>query len=110
VNDTLSEFVDRVDSAPSASDDALRAELIGVIRAEINALNEKQRSLIDRFYAEGQSIAEIAADVGETESAIESQLVRIRVKLRNKLQPRLSSMGYHIKATKVSREKRRDSN
>jgi RNA polymerase sigma-70 factor, ECF subfamily len=109
-DDGRAESIERIDSSPSAGEEALRIELRSVIRSEVNSLEVPQRSLIDRFYTDGQSISEIASALGRTESSVESELHRIREKLRRKLAPRLSSMGYCVESQRASRETSRDSN
>ena len=58
------------------------ARLQESLAANLDSLPWEERELIQRKYFARESVKEIAADVGATEKAIESQLVRIRRKLK----------------------------
>ncbi len=53
-----------------------------LLAANLDALSWNEREVIQRKYFARESVKEIAADTGATEKAIESQLVRIRRKLK----------------------------
>jgi RNA polymerase sigma factor (sigma-70 family) len=58
------------------------ARLQELLTANLDSLSWEERELILRKYFARESVKEIAADVGATEKAIESQLVRMRRKLK----------------------------
>src|SRR5439155_9229724 len=64
-------------AADTNADERLRE----LLEQNLDALPWDERDLINRKYFARESVKEIAADVGATEKAIESQLVRIRRKL-----------------------------
>lgn len=50
-------------------------------------LRRRQAELIEAFHIEGKSVAEIAAEMGLSERAVEGRLSRARASLRRRLQP-----------------------
>lgn len=72
-------------TAPSAEEELLRQERSERLRSAIQALPLKERMLCYRKYYYFQSTAQIAAELGMTERAVEGRLYRLREKLRRKL-------------------------
>ena len=70
---------EQIEAATNFEADARLQELLS---ANLDALPWEERELIKRKYFSRESVKEIAADLGATEKAIESQLVRIRRKLK----------------------------
>src|SRR5207247_4298998 len=70
---------EQIEAETNVASDARLQELL---TANLNSLPWDDRELIQRKYFARQSVKEIAADLGATEKAIESQLVRIRRKLK----------------------------
>jgi RNA polymerase sigma-70 factor (ECF subfamily) len=70
---------EQIEAATNCEADARLQELLS---ANLDTLPWEERELIQRKYFTRESVKEIAADVGATEKAIESQLVRIRRKLK----------------------------
>jgi RNA polymerase sigma-70 factor (ECF subfamily) len=70
---------EQIEAATNFEADARLQELLN---ANLDILSWDERELIQRKYFARASVKEIAADVGATEKAIESQLVRIRRKLK----------------------------
>jgi RNA polymerase sigma-70 factor (ECF subfamily) len=70
---------EQIEAATNCEADARLQELL---TANLSALPWDERELIKRKYFARESVKQIAADVGATEKAIESQLVRIRRKLK----------------------------
>jgi len=68
-------------AADTNADERLRE----LLEQNLDALPWDERDLINRKYFARESVKEIAADVGATEKAIESQLVRIRRKLKARI-------------------------
>ena len=78
-------FLDRFfrrEQIEAATDCETDARLQESLSANLDTLPWNERDLIQRKYFARESVKEIAADVGATEKAIESQLVRIRRKLK----------------------------
>jgi len=69
----------QIEAAMDRDADARMQELLA---ANLDLLPLDERELIQRKYFARASVKEIAADAGVTEKAIESQLVRIRRKLK----------------------------
>jgi len=53
-----------------------------LLEQNLDTLSWDERELVNRKYFARESVKEIAADTGATEKAIESQLVRVRRKLK----------------------------
>lgn len=70
---------EQIEAATNVEADARLEELL---RVNLNSLPWEERELIQRKYFARESVKAIAADLGATEKAIESQLVRIRRKLK----------------------------
>ena len=66
----------------AAADLDAEGRLHELLQANLDALSCDQRELIRRKYFAREPVKEIAMDLGATEKAIESQLVRIRRKLK----------------------------
>jgi len=77
----LDRFFQREEVEAVAASDA-DERLNELLAANLDALSWNERELIQRKYFARESVKEIAADTGATEKAIESQLVRIRRKLK----------------------------
>lgn len=69
----------------SAEEELLRRERQSRLRAVIAALPGHQRALFYRKYYYCQSTAQIAAELGTTERAVEGRLYRLRQTLRQQL-------------------------
>ncbi len=76
-----------VDEAPA------RTEPRGTIDLDLSALREPERAAILLHYQEGRSVAEIAAELGATSSAVKVWLFRARERLRPRLAPPLARPG-----------------
>ena len=70
---------EQIEAASSVEADGRLEELLA---ANLDTLSWEERELIQRKYFARESVKQIAADLGATEKAIESQLVRIRRKLK----------------------------
>jgi RNA polymerase sigma-70 factor (ECF subfamily) len=75
-------------SPPEVLEGRERAE---VVRAALLCLHDGSRSVLVAKYADGLSVAEIAAQTGRTAKAVESLLTRARSQLRALLEPYFSS-------------------
>lgn len=73
------------DPAPGPEDEILRKEQAQALRQALNSLNGSDRRLFYRKYYYLQSTAQMAAELGTTERAVEGRLYRIRKKLRKQL-------------------------
>lgn len=73
------------DSAPGPEEELLRAERARRLRAALDRLGEADRRLFYRKYYYLQSTAQLAAELGTTERAVEGRLYRIKKKLRAQL-------------------------
>lgn len=69
-------------SEPSGEDALLRKELRDALADALGRLNTRDRILFYRKYYYMQSTAQIAAEVGMTERAVEGRLYRIKKQLR----------------------------
>jgi RNA polymerase sigma-70 factor (ECF subfamily) len=81
----------QIEAAVNPDADARLQELLAA--NHLNALPWDERELIQRKYFARESVKEISADVAATEKAIESQLVRIRRKLKTQI---LSQLNHEI--------------
>lgn len=79
--------------APSEPNIDSDAELDKLLGANLAALTEDERVLIQRKYFERQSVATIAATLGLTEKAVDSRLVRVRRKLKTLILAQLHDPG-----------------
>lgn len=77
---TLSEEL--ADSAPGPEEELIRSERAEKLRDALAELNEADRRLFYRKYYYLQSTAQLAAELGTTERAVEGRLYRIKKKLR----------------------------
>jgi len=68
--------------AEAGMDPDADARLQELLESNLEALPPDERELIQRKYFARESVKEIAADLDATEKAVESQLVRIRRKLK----------------------------
>ena len=73
------------DPAPSPEEALLRQERTERLRAALNALRDFDRRLFYRKYYYLQSTAQIAAELGLSERAVEGRLRRIRARLQKLL-------------------------
>ena len=73
------------DPAEGPEQAALRSELAGAIRRAVAGLPARDRALFLRKYHYYQSTAQIAAEMGLTERAVEGRLYRIRRRLQKEL-------------------------
>jgi RNA polymerase sigma-70 factor (ECF subfamily) len=73
---------------PDLMEDKERA---GMVRAALLCLHDDRRRVLLDKYAEGLSVAEIAARTGKSAKAVESLLSRARAQLRALLEPYFSS-------------------
>jgi RNA polymerase sigma-70 factor (ECF subfamily) len=80
----LDRFFQRAEVETVADSDA-DERLNQLLAANLDALSWDERELIQRKYFARESVKEIAADVGATEKAVESQLVRVRRKLKARI-------------------------
>lgn len=72
-------------SAPSPEEEVLRKERAQRLEAVIRRLDAKEKPLFYRKYYYLQSTAQIAAELGMSERAVEGRLYRLRQKLRQQL-------------------------
>ena len=73
---------DLVSSEPSGEEAVLKKELRDTLADALGRLNTRDRILFYRKYYYMQSTAQIAAEVGMTERAVEGRLYRIKKRLR----------------------------
>lgn len=71
--------------APGPEEQALRRELLEDLQRALENLSQKDRILFHRKYYYLQSIAQIAAEMGMTERAVEGRLYRLKKRLRKEL-------------------------
>ena len=71
---------------PTPEDAVLERERLETLRRAIAGLNSGERALVFRKYYYFQSTAQIAAELGTTQRAVEGRLHRIRKKLRRELE------------------------
>ena len=67
---------------PSPEEEVLRRERAAQLRRAVDALSNNERLLFYRKYYYLQSTAQIAAELGLTERAVEGRLYRLRGRLR----------------------------
>lgn len=72
-------------SPATPEQEVLRRERVEQLRAAIGGLKERDRQLFYRKYYYLQSTAQIAAELGMTERAVEGRLYRLRQRLRQEL-------------------------
>lgn len=72
-------------SGGSAEEELLRQERQQKLRAAVTAMTEPERQLFYRKYYYCQSTAQMAAELGLTERAVEGRLYRLRQRLRELL-------------------------
>lgn len=78
----LLEVYARLEAAPLASDVLQREETRQVVSATMSQLAPHYREALEAKYVHGHSVRDIAAALGTTEKAIESQLTRARHSFR----------------------------
>lgn len=71
-------------AGPSVNSEA-DARFMLLLEKNLAALPSEDRNLIERKYFESDSVREIAREVGATEKAVESRLVRIRRQLKESI-------------------------
>lgn len=72
-------------SEPTPEEHVLNTERLAHLKSAIASLHHKDQLLFYRKYYYLQSTAQIAAELGMTERAVEGRLYRIRNRLKNKL-------------------------
>ena len=73
---------ERTGASPSPEEEVLRRERAAQLRRAVDALSNNERLLFYRKYYYLQSTAQIAAELGLTERAVEGRLYRLRGRLR----------------------------
>ena len=73
------------DPRPGPEEEVLRKERAGTIQHAVAQLSQLDRSLFYRKYYYFQSTAQMAAELGLTQRAVEGRLRRIRLRLREAL-------------------------
>lgn len=73
------------DPRPGPEEELLRKERMGSIQHAVAQLSAGERNLFYRKYYYLQSTAQIAAELGLTERAVEGRLRRLRLRLREQL-------------------------
>ncbi len=86
--DALSE--EEGDPGPTPEEEALRKERQQALLAALKTLKKSERILFYRKYYYNQSTAQIAAELGMGERAVEGKLYRIRQKLKDLLKGEMS--------------------
>ena len=81
---------DEADSASTPEEEALRRERQEALLRALNTLGGRDRILFYRKYYYRQSPAQIAAELGMSERAVEGRLYRIRQKLKDLLKGEMS--------------------
>lgn len=81
----LQRFFHRQQLDDTASQENPAELLASLLETNLAALPEGEREVVERKYFSGQSVKEIAAELRSTDKAIESQLVRIRRKLKESI-------------------------
>ena len=81
---------DEADSASTPEEEALRRERREALLRALNTLGSRDRILFYRKYYYRQSTAQIAAELGMSERAVEGRLYRIRQKLKDLLKGEMS--------------------
>lgn len=76
---------DHPSPAPGPEEQVLRQELLEELRRVLGALPQKDQILFHRKYYYLQSTAQIAAELGMTERAVEGRLYRLKKRLRKEL-------------------------
>ena len=77
---------DEADPGPTPEEQVLRKERQKALLAALDSLKKSERALFFRKYYYRQSTAQIAAELGTTERAVEGKLYRIKQKLRDLLE------------------------
>ena len=78
------------DPSPTPEEEALRKERQQALLAALKTLKKSERILFYRKYYYNQSTAQIAAELGTSERAVEGKLYRIRQKLKDLLKGEMS--------------------
>lgn len=73
------------DPAPTPEQALLQKERVQAVQKAVNALHPRDKALFYRKYYYYQSTAQIAAELGLSERAVEGRLYRIRKRLQNEL-------------------------
>ena len=81
---------DEADSSLTPEEEALRRERREALLRALNALGSRDRILFYRKYYYRQPTAQIAAELGMSERAVEGRLYRIRQKLKDLLKGEMS--------------------
>jgi RNA polymerase sigma factor (sigma-70 family) len=81
--DTLSHnLMENLESRPLPPDAMIREESVRRLLLAITSLSASEQQLIFAFYFEGRPQADIAEELGVSVKGVESQLYRIRNRLR----------------------------
>lgn len=81
---------DEADSGPTPEEELVRNERREALMSALNSLSSRDRVLFYRKYYYRQSTAQIAAELGMSERAVEGRLYRIRQKLKELLKGEMS--------------------
>jgi len=73
----------REEWAPAGKEEECAVERL--LAGKLEELETEDRRVLEKKYLEGNSVKEIASDLGTTEKAIESRLSRVRAKLKEAL-------------------------
>ena len=77
--------MDLPSKVPTPEEMVLHKEKIKAMKQAINGLPDKDRLIFYRKYYYMQTTAQIAAEMGMTERAVEGKLYRLKLQLRKKL-------------------------
>lgn len=77
----------RIQPLPDDAD----ARLLDLLQLNLPALDQADRALLLRKYCDGESVRQIATELGVSEKAIDSRLVRARQKLRERMLSQLKN-------------------
>ncbi|MDB6066915.1 MAG: hypothetical protein JWR26_3123 [Pedosphaera sp.] len=69
-------------STVAAADPDAESRLLTLLESNLDKLPVEDRELLERKYFEGESVREIGTQLGATEKAVESRLVRVRRQLK----------------------------
>ena len=73
------------ETAPSAEDIVLKAEVVNIVRKAIDGLKETDRKLMEGHYIEGASYDELRAESGLSYAAIANRLKRAKREVRRRV-------------------------
>jgi RNA polymerase sigma-70 factor (ECF subfamily) len=90
-NGDISRYFEAIDTEPLPDEVLEREETIGMVRAALDKLEDKERAVLEAKYVEELSAGEIARHMGTTKKAVHSLLYRARGSLRRELERQASS-------------------